>query len=598
MNRLPSSAIALLGLGASITLALACSAVAPPAETTSSASGGGAPSSTGIGAFSNSGGSLGAGGCAVCSPDLHSIVDCDGNVLTTCPDDKGCSGMSCVAPCDAARDNASTVGCEFYSVLPAPDAAARGSCFAAVVANTWTTPITLQVDYGGTPLDVAAMARTPVGNGFNLTYAPLPNGELAPGQVAILFLSRFDTGESLWVDCPAGITPGIDTDPSLYDTGFAQSFHITASAPVIAYDVYPYGGAMSALSSATLLVPAPAWGNNYIAVGAYPADPDLALHGHGLPFLQVVAAEDGTNVTIDPTAAIVGGGGVAAAAAGQPVTYPLAKGQVLQLLQSEELSGSVIASDKPISVWGGSSCMNIPLGVPACDAAHQELVPVQALGHEYVAARYRDRVSGVSESTPWTLVGAVDGTTLTYDPAPPANAPASLQRGQVARFRATDAFTVRSAGADHPFFLAAHMTGANELSQNPEHQGDPEIVVAVPPQEWLRAYLFFADPTYGNTNLVFVRRKAKDGTFKDVVLDCLGNVQGWAPVGAGGTYEVARVDLVIGGAPQGKCDLGANAARSEEPFGLTVWGWDVYASYAYPAGMGTRSINSVVVPPK
>jgi hypothetical protein len=316
-----------------------------------------------------------------------------------------------------------------------------------------------------------------------------------------------------------------------------------------------------------------------------------------LPFLQVVAAEDGTNVTVRPTAAIAGGGGVAASAAGHPVTYPLAKGQVLQLIQPEELAGSVVAADKPISVWGGSSCMNIPVGTVACDAAHQQLLPVQALGHEYVAARYRDRVSGSEESVPWTLVGTVDGTALTYDPAPPADAPASLQRGQVVRFSATDAFTVKSPDANHPFFLAAHMTGADAVPNNPGFQGDPEFVAAIPPEQWLRAYVFFADPTYGNTNLVFVRRKGADGQLEDVTLDCLGVVKGWKPVGEGGKYEVARVDLVIGGAPQGQCDLGVNAARSKAPFGLTVWGWDVYASYAYPAGMGTRSINTVIVPP-
>ena len=50
-------------------------------------------------------------------------------------------------------------------------------------------------------------------------------------------------------------------------------------------------------------------------------------------------------------------------------------------------------------------------------------------------------------------------------------------------------------------------------------------------------------------------------------------------------------------APVGSCYNGAHTATSEVPFGLTVWGYDQYASYAYPAGMSVEPINTVVVPP-
>ena len=48
--------------------------------------------------------------------------------------------------------------------------------------------------------------------------------------------------------------------PTLY---FALLLGITAFFigrwPVVAYDIYPYGGALSYVTSATLLVPTPAW---------------------------------------------------------------------------------------------------------------------------------------------------------------------------------------------------------------------------------------------------------------------------------------------------------------------------------------------------
>ncbi|MFT3766775.1 MAG: IgGFc-binding protein [Minicystis sp.] len=590
-------AIALAFVASLAVAPFACSAAGNPNQPATTGSGGaGGSGSTATG----SGGSVfstGTGCDAHCSADLHQVLGCNDEVLATCPDDQGCAAGSCVDACEAARSNFSTTGCEFYSVIPAGEFSTRGSCFAAFVANTWSTPVSIAVDHGDAPLDVATIARTPVGSGFTLSYAPLDNGMLGPGEIAILFLSSATSGGSLWVGCPEGTTAGVMEDPAVPDTGIGSAFHIRTSAPVVAYDMYPYGGAISAITSATLLVPTPAWGTNYIAASAFAADPELA-QAHGEPHLQIVAAEDDTSVTIRPTSAIEGGPGVDPAEAGKPHTYTLGKGQVLQLFQAGDLAGSPISADKPISVWAGASCVNIPVGTPACDSAHQELLPVSALGHEYVAVRYRNRLKDVEESVPWTLVGAVNGTTLVYDPAPPAGAPTTLDSGQVAQFEASEPFSVKSADDDHPFYLAGHMTGEESLPNNTKLLGDPEYVSVIPPAQWLASYLFLTDPTYGNTHLVFVRKKAKDGTWKPVTLDCLGHVTGWKPVGSAGEFEMARVDLVINGAPQGSCDNGAHTATSDAPFGLTVWGWEPANSYAYPAGMGVLPINSVIVPPK
>lgn len=602
-----STRTALVCLFSAIAAApLACSATQTSTFTAGSGGSGAHGASSATSATGGSGGepnltvgSGQAGGppCDVhCSPDLHQVLDCDDNVITTCPDTQGCGPMgTCIEPCASAEANASTIGCDFYAVVPAPEYATQGSCFAVALANTWTTPITLQAEYGGQPLSVAGMARTPVGSGASLTYQPLSNGQLGPGEVALLFLAQAPGGGLYFLPCPAGVTAGVAADTSLTTTGIGQAFHVTTSAPVVAYDIYPYGGAQSFVSSATLLVPTAAWGTNYVAADGFAEDPAIAYDG-GKPFVQIVASQDDTHVTISPVAAIQGGGGVPAIGAGQLANYTLAKGQVLQLLQDAELAGSPIQSDKPVSVWGGSGCMNIPIGKYACDSAHQQLLPVKALGHEYVAVRYRDRVAGFNETTPWTLIAAVDGTTFTYDPAPPTSAPASLAGGQLARFDATSPFTVKSQDDQHPFYLAGHMTGWTVLPP-PSSEGDAEYVTVIPPQQYLSRYLFLTDPTYKNTNLVFVRKKAADGTFKDVTLDCAGTLGGWQPVGVAGEYEHTRVDLVIGGAAQGACDNGVHDAQSQEPFGLTVWGWDFAVSYAYPAGMSTQPINSVVVQP-
>jgi hypothetical protein len=549
-----------------------------------------------------------------CSPDLHQVVSCDGkSVVATCPPDQGCARGACVPACNATEINKSTIGCDYYSVNPDVLASARGACYAVFVANTWSAPVTIAVERDGAKLDVSSFARIPSGSGKSVSYAPLVNGQLPPGEVAILFLAHFGPKGPSKPNCPAGIEPGVTTeDAALHGTGIGKSFHITTSAPVVAYDIYPFGGGPSMVTSATLLLPITAYDTNYVAVAPYrntsnSTKPDF----HS--WLQIVAREDDTSVTISPTRPIEGGSGIAPTAKGEPATYTLSKGQVLQLTQADELSGSPIQSTKPIGVVGGNRCMNMPDGSHHCDAGHQMIPPVRALGNEYVGVRYRNRNPDVDEAPPWRIVGAVDGTTLVYEPAMPTGAPTAIQSGEVAEFRAAGPFVVRSQDGDHPFYMSAHMTGCSEVSGGVIGcPGDPESVNVIPPAQFLTSYAFFTDPTYPETNLVFVRKKGPDG-FQDVTLDCAGKLSGWQPADSAGTYEYTRVDLVRGNfEPQGTCDNGRHEAFSKAPFGVTVWAWGTLAtgaewneppgfntqfvSYAYPAGASVQPITDVVVP--
>jgi len=249
-------------------------------------------------------------------------------------------------------------------------------------------------------------------------------------------------------------------------------------------------------------------------------------------------------------------------------------------------------------------CADIPDDAGFCDGMHQQLPPVRALGSRYVAVRYRNRVDGMEETVPWRLMGAVDGTTLVYDP-PIAGAPTSLKTGQVTEFLSSGPFVVSSQDADHPFYLAGYMTGCGALGTTSIGcPGDPEFVNVIPDNQYLTSYTFFTDPTYPDTNLVFIRAKDGSGAYQDVSLDCVGKIGPWTDINP--SFQYTRVDLVKGNfAKQGACDNGRHEAHGGGPFGLTVWGWgsnesagfhSEYVSYAYPAGASIAQVNSVVVP--
>ncbi|MEJ7731124.1 MAG: IgGFc-binding protein [Polyangiaceae bacterium] len=593
--------LATCGCAAEDTRASAATGAAPGS--------GGSPGGTdGAGGLFTTGTGLNCSGAVSCSDDFGAVL-CDGNVVQACGPNEGCANGACVDSCAAAEANKSTVGCDYYAGNPS-GLETSGACFAVFVANTTAVDVAIDVERDGAALDVASFARIPSGSGLNAVYAPLDNGKLPAGEVAILFLAKFGPATLTKPDCPAGITPAVTSEAAaLYGTGIARPFHITTSAPVVAYDIFPYGGGPSVNAGATLLIPAAAWDTNYIAIATYA----------GPQWLQIIAREDDTEVTILPKLGIEGGPGVAPAAPGVPATYSLSAGQTLQLQQDLELTGSPIQSTKPVGVVGGNETMSIPVGTYAADAAHQMIPPVRALGSEYVGVRYRNRRAGVEETPPWRIIGAVDGTTLTYEPAAPPGAPTTVASGEVLEFAAAGPFVVKSQDADHPFYMSGHMTGCmvvgGGFDQPDGCPGDPETVNVIPPAQFLKSYVFFTDPTYPETNLVFVRKRGPDG-FADVSLDCAGALTGWQPADSSGNYEYTRFDLVRGNFEgQGNCDNGRHEVSSDAPFGVTVWGWGTAAtggspdpgnplpgfysqwvSYAYPAGASVQSITEVEVP--
>ncbi|MBL9102946.1 MAG: IgGFc-binding protein [Myxococcales bacterium] len=528
----------------------------------------------------------------VCSEDLQSI-ECGGQTVQNCAAGSYCIDAVCtpLSPCEAAELLEGSEGCRFWAVKQ--DLINSGACFAAFIANTWDTPVKIQVEYNGMALPVENFARIPSGQGNNIVYEPYnANVGLPVGEVAVLSLSR-NPGGGLPA-CPSPV--GVSAETHVSGTGLGKAFLITTDVPVSAYQMHPYGGGSVALTSATLMLPTSVWDTNYIGANAY------AQGQAGQPLMIFVADEDGTTVTLDPKVAVNGGNGVQGGPAGVPIMYNLSRGQTLQIEQTAELTGSPIASNKPIGVFGGASCMNVPTNALYCEGAHQQLPPIKALGSEYAAVRYRNRIQGQEESPPWRLIGAVNGTNLTWIPGPPPGAPNVINLGQVAEFNAAGPFIVTSQDADHPFYLAGYMTGGQAF----QGRGDPEWVNVVPPAQYLDKYVFFTDPTYPETSLVVVRNKV-DGAFADVTLGCAGVLGGWTAIGA--DHEYTRVDLVTGNFQNvGGCSNGRHEMSSDNPFGVTVWGWGSMAtgnspfsqhvSYAYPGGAAIRSINDVEVLPQ
>ena len=519
-----------------------------------------------------------------CSLDQKAI-ECDGMVDEVCGPGQLCDPMTltCQDGCVVAANNKQSVGCEYYAVDM--QSYSPSYCFAAFVGNTSDVNAFLEVEYNGAALPVANFTRIPQGKGQGLTYQPYdPNTGIAPGEVAILFLSGTQGNAP---NCPA--PTAVSGNAGLTGTGKGNAFRIGSNVPIVAYQINPYGGGSVAVTGASLLLPTSVWDTSYIAVNAYRDD-------LGGPSMNFIAMEDNTTITMTPVAPVAGGGGIPSSPANTPFQFTLDRGQHAQLTESQELTGSVVNADKPIGHLGGHPCMRTPYQVAYCDHGEQMIPPVNALGNEYVGVMYRPRGG---EPAIWRIIGVVDGTQLTF--TPDVGGPTTVNQGQIAEFVTGTPFVVKSQDGDHPFMLFTYMSGSQWSQLANKSHGDVDYVISIPTDQYLTRYVFFSDPTYPETNLVFVRRKS-GGVFHDVTLDCAGVLGGWQAVGE---YEWTRVDLITGNFQDvGNCSTGAHEAYSDGPFGLWNWGWGTpntsnftaNVSYGYPGGMNVVPINDVILP--
>lgn len=530
-----------------------------------------------------------------CSRDLHSVEDgCTGQVRQECPPDQGCKDGACVEACFSAEGQQGTLGCSFWSVPSTGDrfSESEGGCWATVVANSWNAPLSIALEYDGSDVDLTNHAFIPRMDGTDVRYEPLTS-PLPPGEVAVLFLSHTEAAvhPENYIACP--MAPVLTVNPLPDGTGKGKAFHVRTDRPASIYSVYPYGGALSYIPSATVLVPEGALDTDYLAVDAWDHHQGTIL---GKLAVQIVATTDDTQVSIRmkeemdlPPEWNAGAGSVK--------TFTLAKGELLQLMENVDFMGSPISANHPIAVFGGVSCFNVG-GVLACDGAQQQIPPLKAWGREYAAVRYRNREelnignSAGDESVPWRIVAAVDDTILTYDPQTPFGAPTKLARGESAIFWSDEPFVVGTQDSEHPVYMAGYMTGGGKANS----MGDPEFVNVVPTDQYLDSYTFFTDMTYEFTTLVVVRRNDGSG-FKDVNLDCAGVIGNWTPIGTRGELEYAYVDMVVHQIPQkfagGTCTNGAHTLRSDGTFMVTVWGFGPWSSYAYPGGAGLRPLSPI-----
>lgn len=454
-----------------------------------------------------------------------------------------------IASCDDLEELPTNQGCEFWAVdLPnvseAPlDTTPHDQQFAIVVTNSLPEQSANVEVFVGANANAIESGVVPANT---MRVFPLPSMNIASGTTS---------------------ADGI-------------AYRIEADVPITAYQFQPFDNTTPVFSNdATILFPTHVLDGDYTAITG-----DATLAGNDAfsasddntgAFVSVVATEDGTTVTLFPTADLH---------PGNVTDVVLDRGEVLTAISSERgaptfgnLSGSRVVADAPVAVFSGSVATSEPSTNVTCCADHVEhqMLPLTAWGTSYIGAPAASAVGSGDDESLFRVTGTADGTVLEYTPAPPPGAPLSIDAYETVAFVTDVPFSVRSTG-EEPFALTQFLLSNQYFGGFGGRPGDPTMMLLAAVEQFQDRYVFLMPQGYA-TNFVTVVAP----------LDAQVTLDGAAipPLIASG-----ELDGVAYGYVHASAQAGPHVIESETPFGIIASGHADDVSYGYVGGSGVAKI--------
>ena len=413
-----------------------------------------------------------------------------------------------------------------------------------------STTVVRSVEISAEPAEAAV---TSSGRDF---WVMFPRNYAEPTLTLFISGAAASTGRveipGLGFDQPFSVTPGeVTAVPLPSDAGMAEDatvtptgIHLTADADVTVYGL----NRVPFTTDAYLGLPTRALGTSYLVL-AYPET--LGAQA------SIVATENDTTVTLAPTPGNPGF---------ETVELELDLGDTYTLHRISDLTGVEVTSSRPVAVFGGNQCANIPIGVGYCDHIVEQLPPTRAWGQAFLTMPLAGRTGGDT----FRFLAAEDDTVVTVNGATVA----TLDRGEVHEQLIDGPARIEGTG---PLLVAQFSNGSGFDGTI----SDPFMALTPPYEQFLSAYTVSTPASGFRTNVVNV--VAPEAAVGEVRLDGEAIAADlFTPIGETG---FAGAQVPVG--------LGTHNLDSSSPFGVTVYGFDADDSYGYPGGFGQAAIAAV-----
>ncbi|MBM64771.1 MAG: hypothetical protein CMH55_00890 [Myxococcales bacterium] len=540
-----------------------------------------------------------------------------------------CAGGRCVSQCELEVGNTSYMGCEFF-------AAELGNLttlgheqhpYALVVANPMDGPVSVDVTYkaheGAEPAYAQMISNRRVDPPGEILHSEVRDAarQLVPGQDRL-------SGLIQGVEIPSGGTATLlimvngerfNVGPAVLNgrgTGLDyKGLRLVSTRPVVVYQFNPLCCNTNASNDASLLLPVSGLGRRYHAF----AGPSWPFGRNYYPgTVTLIGTQDETQVDLYFEHAphhtlILDRQGMPVPDADGRATVTLNRFQTLNLESGNlgDLTGLRMEADKPIGLFGGAVCSQLPFGSRACDHLEEQLLPDETWGRRYVGAPFRRRnPESLQETGYFRLIAGEDGVRVGFDPpieqlladsveagipygvGSPIPSCTDFLQGQILILGPHEncEFNTRlgfKAESEHRFAMMHFMSG-QESTGLAAHAGDPAMMVVAPMDQYRDQYMFLTPSTYhvdyvnvvGPENMGIrldghpVAEMPCEAPEDPNEAPCL--LQPWQEFGRSG-----QGSLIL------RVDDGPHVIESAggDRFGLMVYAFDSHVSYAYPGGL-------------
>jgi hypothetical protein len=506
-----------------------------------------------------------------------------------------CRGGACTDPCEEARSTRSYIGCE-YVAQPLPNLyrelpASSDAPYAIVVANPASlvgARVTVTTD-SGEPAEL----REP----FDL----VPRQRYAFAETTALrseLLLEDGSSKAIEDAEDLNVPPGAAAVLLVTDS---KSYRIESSRPVVAYQFSPYCCNFTATNDASLLLPTSTWGRRYRVLG-YPSWKGAAGEAFQRAYLSIVA-NSATSVTVDAPVALNRRGVVESSdtfelelAAGETVILEANVTDEDRSAPEVDVTGTLVESDQPVGVFTGHPCTFVPQDQWACDHLEEALLPVETWGRRYLLNPLRRRSLDpdreVREATYWRIV-ADEETAIRFDPPlddlellPPSNESSRdcaeafdgeslvLGAGEFCEFGSTSPISLE---ADAAVMVGGVLSGhqSTGVSVYGTQAGDPSLFILPPVEQFRSDYAFVTPPTFKRTYVTVAARPSSPVTIDDRAIPESERLERRSVNLGNEAWEIFTIAI----------EPGVHAMESESRFGIVVYAYDDYVSYAFIGGL-------------
>ena len=236
------------------------------------------------------------------------------------------------------------------------------------------------------------------------------------------------------------------------------------------------------------------------------------------------------------------------------------------------ITGMKVVSNRPIVVYTGHRCTNIPTSSSACDHITEQVPPTAIWGSNFMTASYAGRSSGDL----YRILASDNSTNVTVNCSTVSETYTLASSGSWQEFSTPD-MSFCSISSDKPLLVMQF-----SLGNSFDNVGDPFMMMITPVEQYSNNYIINVLPEF-EANYITLYVRPEDFEPLDIIVDDndLKNAT-WTTVYCSDTSTICGYITYVTLNP-GEHQLYHRDVSAH--IGVSAYGFNSYNSYGYPGGL-------------